>query len=225
MVAVAAIGTAAPAPVLAQDDGAEGEASDVIVVTGSRLARPDLSAPSPTVVVGSAEVENSGDVTIEALLNEFPQLSGGVTSQNNANGGQGILTANLRSLGDTRTLVLVNGRRFAPAGDAGLVDLSTIPRLLVDRVEIITGGASAIYGSDALAGAVNFILKDDIDGLEVSYQYGQAFEGDAEAHTAEAAFGSNFADGRGNVLVYGSYTNRNPVFMGDRARDRLAKAA
>jgi outer membrane receptor protein involved in Fe transport len=209
----AALAAGTPSAVLAQDDSSD---DDVIVVTGSRLARSDLSAPSPTVVVGSDAVQSSGDVTIEALLYEYPQLAAGTTSQVNAAGGQGILTANLRALGDSRTLVLVNGRRFAPAGSAGLVDLSTIPRALVERVEIITGGASAVYGSDAVAGAVNFILKDNFEGVEASYQYGQAFEGDGGSHTAELTVGGEFADGRGHALVYGSYTNRDPVFMADR---------
>lgn len=210
--AVALAGGASTAA-LAQDDSAS---NDVLIVTGSRLARTDLTAPSPTVVVGSDAVENAGDVTIEALLYEYPQLAAGTTSQINAAGGQGILTANLRALGDSRTLVLVNGRRFAPAGSAGLVDLSTIPRALVKRVEIITGGASAVYGSDAVAGAVNFILKDDFEGVEASYQYGQAFKGDGGSHTAELTVGGEFADGRGHALAYASYTNRNPVFMADR---------
>ncbi len=207
----AALAAGAPTSVMAQD-----EAEDVVIVTGSRLARTDLSAPSPTVVVGSDAIANSGDVTVESLLYEYPQLAAGNTSQVNANGGQGILTANLRALGPTRTLVLVNGRRFVPAGSAGSVDLGTIPRALVERVEIITGGASAVYGSDAIAGAVNFILKDNFEGIQGTYQYGQAFEGDGANHSVELMAGGEFADGRGYAVVYGSYSQRDPVFMADR---------
>src|SRR3546814_18365096 len=103
-------------------------------------------------------------------------------------------------------LVLVNGRRFIPANADGSVDLATIPDALVERVEIITGGASAVYGSDAIAGAVNFILKDDFDGLETSYQYGQTFRDDGAAHKVDATFGANLAGGLGKFTLSASYT-------------------
>src|ERR671911_831397 len=122
-----------------------------VVVTGSRLVRSDLSAPSPTTVINQDLVQLSGDTTVEAVINELPQLSAGTNSSVNSAGGSGVLTANLRGLGAARTLTLVNGRRFIPANSAGSVDLATIPTALVERVEIITGGASAVYGSDAIA--------------------------------------------------------------------------
>lgn len=194
----------------------EATSVDEIVVTGSRLVRPDLSAPSPITVIGQEDIATSGATTIESVVNELPQLSAGNTSSVNSGGGSGVLTANLRGLGSNRTLTLVNGRRFIPANGSGNVDLGTIPSALVKRVEIITGGASAVYGSDAIAGAVNFILRDDIDGIEASYQYGQASAGDATSHKYELTFGSPFAEGRGNVILHGNYIQRDGVMMQDR---------
>ena len=119
-------------------------------------------------------------------------------------GGSGILTADLRGLDAVRTLVLVNGRRFAPADSRGLTDLTSIPDALVERVDIMTGGASAVYGSDAIAGAINFILKDDFEGLEFGYYGGETFESDATTQKFDLTIGGNFADGRGNAVVSGS---------------------
>lgn len=211
-----------PAAASAQVDTAGGSAAQAssdsgeIVVTGSRLIRTDLTAPSPTTIVGEADIKLSGNVTMESTLNQFPQLAAGNTSSVNNGGGSGVLTANLRGLGATRTLVLANGRRFIPANSDGQVDLATIPDALVERVEIITGGASAVYGSDAIAGAVNFILKKNFEGLEASYQYGQTFRDDGSSHKLDATFGANLDDGRGNVVFSGSYTKRNPVFQANR---------
>jgi outer membrane cobalamin receptor len=117
------------------------EPVDTIVVTGSRIKRPDLSAVSPVTVVGSDDVRDSGNVTVENTLNELPQIAAGVNSQTNANagGGSGVLSANLRALGATRTLVLVNGRRYISANQDGIVDLASVPDMLIDRVEVMTG--------------------------------------------------------------------------------------
>lgn len=188
-----------------------------IVVTGSRLIRRDLSAPSPVVTVSQDTVRYSGNVTLEQTLNEYPQLQTDVTAQTNARGGSGVLSANLRALGPTRTLVLVNGRRFAPANTDGVVDLATIPDALIQRVDIITGGASAVYGSDAIAGAVNFTLNDRFEGVELNASYQETFEGDGSTVVAELLFGSNFEDDRGNVTVHAAITDGDPVFFADRA--------
>jgi iron complex outermembrane recepter protein len=187
-----------------------------VVVTGSRLVRSDLSAPSPTTVLTEDAVQLSGDTTLEAVLNELPQLSAGNNSSVNSAGGSGVLTANLRGLGATRTLTLVNGRRFIPANGAGSVDLATIPSALVERVEIITGGASAVYGSDAITGAVNFLLRDDFEGLEVSTQFGETSESDGQAVSYDLLFGTNLAEGRGNITLFASRSTRDPVMMQDR---------
>lgn len=204
-------------PARAQEAQASpGPQLEEIVVTGSRLLRSDLSAPSPVAIVNDQQIKGSGDATIESILYESPQLAAGNTSSVNANGGTGVLSANLRALGPTRTLVLVNGRRFVGANGDGTVDLATIPDALVKRVEIITGGASAVYGSDAIAGAVNFILKDDFEGAELAYMRGVTGESDGETDKIDLTIGGNFAEGRGNAVVYGSYTSREPVMFSAR---------
>lgn len=216
------------APALAQEAAADASAvaaeapqDEAIVVTGSRLVRTDLEAPSPLTVVGENDIKLSGSVTLENTINKFPQLASGNTSNVNNGGGSGVLTANLRGLGATRTLVLVNGRRFIPANSDGQVDLSSIPDALIKRVEIITGGASAVYGSDAIAGAVNFLLKNDFNGVEASYRYGQTFEDDGASHKVDLTVGTNLDDGRGNVTVSASYTKRDPIFQSARAFSRV----
>lgn len=210
-------------PALAQDGAGEAVAAqeEAIVVTGSRLVRTDLEAPSPLTVVGEDDIKLSGSVTLENTINKFPQLASGNTSNVNNGGGSGVLTANLRGLGATRTLVLVNGRRFIPANSDGQVDLSSIPDALIKRVEIITGGASAVYGSDAIAGAVNFLLKNDFNGVEASYRYGQTFEDDGASHKVDLTVGTNLDDGRGNVTLSTSYTKRDPIFQSARAFSRV----
>ena len=212
---------AVPQTLIAQEQETLAE----VVVTGSRLVRSDLSAPSPTTVINQDLVQLSGDTTVEAVINELPQLSAGNNSSVNSAGGSGVLTANLRGLGAARTLTLVNGRRFIPANSAGSVDLATIPTALVERVEIITGGASAVYGSDAIAGAVNFLLRDDFEGLEVSTQYGETSESDGRTVQFDALFGSNFAEDRGNVTLYASRSERDPVFMQNRDFSRIPLSA
>jgi outer membrane receptor protein involved in Fe transport len=208
---VALLATAIPGAALAQEEEIE-----EVVVTGSRLVRRDLDAPSPVVVIDSTAIQNAGNVTIEETLNEMPQLASDNTSSVNSGGGSGILTADLRGLDAVRTLVLVNGRRFAPADSRGLTDLTSIPDALVERVEIMTGGASAVYGSDAIAGAVNFILKDDFEGLEFGYYLGETSAGDATTQKFDLTIGGNFADGRGNAVVSTSYTDRGKIFFADR---------
>ena len=212
--AVAGLLLAAPASTLAQEE----EAIEEVVVTGSRLVRRDLDAPSPVVVIGAEAVQKAGNVTIEETLNEMPQLASDNTSSVNSGGGSGILTADLRGLDAVRTLVLVNGRRFAPADSRGLTDLSSIPDALVDRVEVMTGGASAVYGSDAIAGAINFILKDDFEGMEFGYYLREKrSKGDATTQKFDVTIGGNFADGRGNAVVSASHTPiSGNIFFADR---------
>ena len=200
---------------------AEEEELPGVTITGSRLSRSDLSAPSPTTVVSKDMLQLSGDTTVESAINELPQLSAGINSSVNSGGASGVLTANLRGLGATRTLTLVNGRRFIPANGAGNVDLATIPSALVERVEMITGGASAVYGSDAIAGAVNFILRDDIEGLEFSSQFGETGENDGQSQNYDIVFGTNLDDGRGNLTLYASHSVRDPVMMEDRDFSRI----
>jgi iron complex outermembrane receptor protein len=204
---------------------AQEQQMDEVIVTGSRLMRPDLSAPSPTTVIGEDAVQLSGDVTVERVLYEMPQLSAGNNSSVNSAGGSGVLTANLRGLGATRTLTLVNGRRFIPANGQGSVDLATIPSALVKRVDIITGGASAVYGSDAITGAVNFMLRDDFEGFQVGAQFGQTPDSDGQTTSYDMMFGTNIGEDRGNITLFLSHATRDPVMMEDRDFSRVPLSA
>lgn len=143
-----------------------------IVVTGSRIARPDVDSASPVTVVGAAEVADTGTVRVEDLVNSLPQVVGGQNSFI-ANGASGTATVDLRGLGTSRTLVLINGRRLQP-GDPALpaADLNQIPASLIERVEVLTGGASATYGADAVAGVVNFVMDTDFEGVRLDATYG-----------------------------------------------------
>jgi iron complex outermembrane receptor protein len=197
------------------------EALEEVVVTGSRIATPELETFAPTMVVTSAAIENTGTVNIATSLRELPSVGTSVLSTSNSNfltSDSGINTINLRNLGDSRTLVLVNGRRMTP-GVAGTsqVDLNTIPTDFVDRVEIVTGGASAIYGSDAIAGAVNIIYKKDLDGLELRGQYGQSGYNDAGAYTAGLNFGTAFSDNRGRFMLSISHDKDQGLRSAQRA--------
>lgn len=205
-------------PAVAQDKD-EGEP---IVVTGTRLLRTDLTATSPVNVLSDEAIKMSGHGTIEQTLNEMPQLKaqGGSTAGNT--NAAGIYTADMRGLGPARTLVLVNGRRFVPVNPDLLVDLSTIPEALVKRAEVVTGGASAVYGSDAVAGVVNFILNDRFEGLEADYSFAVTERGDGQRHKASLTYGGNFADGRGNVVANFSYHRQSAISAGDRAFSRIA---
>jgi iron complex outermembrane receptor protein len=205
--------------VSAQDTG--DQPIDEVVVTGSRLVRSrDLVAASPVQTIDVSTITESGSITLEETVNQFPQLNPDNTGTVNQSGGTGVLSADLRGLGAVRTLVLVNGRRYIPADVTGLVDLGTIPDGLVERVEIITGGASAVYGSDAIAGAVNFILKDDFEGAQIRYQYGETSRSDGQSHKTDMLLGVNTDNGRGNATVYAGYTRRDPVYMADREFSR-----
>jgi iron complex outermembrane recepter protein len=192
-----------------------------LVVTGSRLRREDLSAPSPTVLVSEAEIQLSGRGTLEGLLNELPQLRADTTSSTANIGQAGLHTADLRGLRPERTLVLVNGKRFTPANESGLVDLSRIPDALVKRIEVITGGASAVYGSDAIAGAVNFLMRDDVEGFEVRYDQGGTFESDGETRKLDLLWGTRFADDRGGIVLHAGTYDQDPVLFEDREFSRV----
>jgi outer membrane receptor protein involved in Fe transport len=193
---------------------------DEIVVTGSRIARDEFSAPAPIQQIDSTEIARSGEVDIATLLREVPALNNTLTANDSANtaapNGVGLL--NLRGLGSNRTLGLVNGRRHV-AGVAGTaaIDTATIPIALIERVEVLTGGASSIYGADAVTGVVNFILKDDFEGFDYRLQGGISDEGDAEEIFAAITTGGNFGQNdRGNAVLSVEYTHSEPLFGFDR---------
>lgn len=207
---LAIIAMFASVPALAQDEPAAEtvDESDAIVVTGSRIARPELSSPNPVQVISAETIQRTGNVNLTDYLVENPALLGSTTNIDVAGSNLpnaqlvGVNTLDLRNLGSSRTLVLVDGRRHV-AGIPGnaAVDINTIPTDLVERVDVLTGGASAIYGADGVTGVVNFILKKDFDGLRVRAQTGISQRGDAGDRYVAATFGKNFADGRGNVTL------------------------
>jgi outer membrane receptor protein involved in Fe transport len=220
-----AIGLASPAqaqdaPSISSPSGAS-DVGEAIVVTGSRIVRRDLESASPVTVVGAEEFQLSGAVNVEQVLNTLPQVLPGVTSFSN-NPGNGAVTLNLRNLGATRTMVLVNGRRWMFYNTSQIVDLNTIPQFMVEGVDLVTGGASAVYGSDAIAGVANFRLRTDLDGIEAGANYSLTGEGDGARYSFDLAMGTQFSDGRGNVTLYGNYTKRNPIYQAARDFSRFA---
>jgi outer membrane receptor protein involved in Fe transport len=195
---------------------AQQDSDDAIVVTGSRLVRPELDAPSPVTTVDSETFDLTGTVTVETLLNELPQLIPGNTRTSNNQGGEDFSTLDLRGLGPQRTLILVDGERVPATSTSGVVDIGTIPAGLIERVDVVTGGASAVYGSDAMAGVVNFILKDNYEGMEVTAQYGITEHGDGGTFNIQGLLGGNFGDDRGNLTFFTSYYTREGIGQGDR---------
>ncbi|WP_271078084.1 TonB-dependent receptor domain-containing protein [Aurantiacibacter sp. MUD61] len=215
-------GSLVAAPAMAQD-GSEDEqvqTDERIVVTGTRIQRRNVETAAPVAVVDSEEFSLAGAVNVENVVNTLPQVVPGITSFSN-NPGNGTASLNLRGLGATRTMLLVNGRRWMFYDTNQIVDLNTIPQFLLESVDVVTGGASAVYGSDALAGVVNFRLRD-LDGAEIGGQYSITERGDADRWQVHGAIGTDFAGGRGNVTVFGEYYNREDVFQGDREFSNFA---
>ncbi|PZQ45211.1 MAG: TonB-dependent receptor, partial [Phenylobacterium zucineum] len=208
--ALAIAQTQAPAP-------ADDQTVTEVVVTGSRLSARGFKAPTPVTVIGSEEIGLSGTQNVETLLNDTPQFLG---SQNNGPTANtvpgGTATLNLRGFGAQRNLVLVNGRRFTITGPDQTTDINTIPAALIKRVETVTGGSSAVYGSDAITGVVNFIMKDDFQGVEMTAEARQDTHTKTKTYTADLTFGTNFADDRGNVVVALNYLDRGGYSRADR---------
>jgi iron complex outermembrane recepter protein len=193
-----------------------------VIVTGSRISRPDFISASPIVSVTEAAFEQTGSASVDTVMNRLPQFVPDMTSSSNnpSNGGQGNLQ--LRGLGASRTLVLLDGRRLVPANGTGVVDVNIIPSTLIESVEVITGGASAVYGSDAIAGVVNFRLKQDFEGLEFDGRYGLSDGGDAEEYSVGITAGLEFADGRGQVYGHLDYSEREALTYSRRDFSKYA---
>jgi outer membrane receptor protein involved in Fe transport len=191
-----------------------------IVVTGSRISRPNLESAVPIASIGGEEFTSEGETNIGEVLNDLPQLRS-TFSQQNPGLGIGIAGLNLldlRGLGTSRTLVLVNGRRHVPAdilNNAVSPDINSIPADLIERVDIVTGGNSAIYGSDAIAGVVNFVLRKKYDGLQVRASAGITEGGWGGGQYVSAMWGKNFADGRANITLHGEFSHQDRVFASD----------
>lgn len=197
---------------------------DEVIVTGSRIARPNQESPTAVQVVTAEAIANTGEVNLGEILRTLPAAGVSALTPTNSNfftQGNGVATVNLRNLGEDRTLVLVNGRRFV-AGLPGtqIVDFNSLPTEFIDRVDVVTGGASSVYGSDALAGVVNIITDKDYSGFQVFGQYGITDRGDRENYRIGTKFGSDFADDRGNFVGTLSYQSNGAVYARDRA-DRM----
>lgn len=200
---------------------ADNDQAGQIVVTGSRIRRPNLESVVPITTLSGDEFFETGTISVGDVLNDLPQLRSTYSQQNSTRflGTRGLNLLDLRGLGTSRTLVLVDGRRHVPGdvlNNAVSPDINTFPTDLIERVEVITGGASSIYGSDAIAGVVNFILKDDFDGFQVRGQTGISKYGDAGNRYGSVLFGRNFADDRGNVAINVEYAKADRYFGSDR---------
>ena len=192
---------------------AEESGDDLIVVTGSRIQRSGYSAPTPLTVLRTEDIEASAPANIADFVNQIPSVIGSSTPANTnlsmSSGLSGLNTINLRGLGTNRTLVLLNGQRSVGSALGGQVDVNTFPQGLISGVEVVTGGASAAYGSDAVTGVVNFILDEDYTGLKASAEAGISTYGDAGNRRFDMTFGTPFADGRGQILLNGELAVRD----------------
>lgn len=200
--------TPAPAPATTQ--------GKTIIVTGSLITNPNLVQSSQVSVINSSEIQLQQPPSAADLVTQLPGVAPGLNSAVN-NGSAGYASVDLRDLGTNRTLVLLDGSRVVPASLTGVTDLNNIPVALIQRVDVMTGGASSVYGADAVAGVVNFITKQDFSGIDLTGTYGITGHGDGQRYKADLTVGANLADGRGNVVLNVGYDQINPVLQGDRA--------
>ena len=206
----------------ATDSREKPEALEAIVVTGSRISRRDYQSDSPIVTIDQSTLNAAGQPTLDRAIGEMPQFAaaqgmsevGDVQGSTGFAGGQAY--GDLRGLGPNRALILMDGRRLMPSNPNGSVDLNTIPMSMIENVEIITGGASSTYGSDAIAGVLNFKLRQTFSGAEVSLQHGETTHGDGKTEHVSVLLGGNFADNRGNSVLAFEYSERGVVHGADR---------
>jgi len=197
----------------AQETPQAPEEGEVIIVTGSRIARDLEDASTPIAVISAEEIRLSGTMNVDKVLGDQPQFVQATNGGNTANtvpagSAAGAAYANLRGFGPTRSLTLVNGRRFAIFGPEQVTDLNTIPAALVQRTEVVTGGSSAVYGSDAITGVVNFIMKDDFEGIQAGGQYATDSATSSPIFNVDLTGGFNFSEGRGNFVASLNYYKR-----------------
>ena len=219
----AALAAVAVVPAGAAEAGSEEETLlTEVTVTGSRIVRRDLEAASPIVTVEDQIFDESSTLAVESVLNQLPQFVPANTQFNTADvfpsatSTPGISTVSLRGLGANRTLVLIDGRRAQPVNSTLVIDTNSIPSSALESVEIITGGASAVYGADALAGVTNFKLRSNFEGLDLQFRTGMTEEGDGEENRVSLLLGSSLGDGRGNAMLGVEWTKRGEVLAIDR---------
>lgn len=219
-VLIAFSGMSCPILMAADKDSVDAERNPAelqqVVVTGTHIRSPNIQSISPIEITSAEEIRRTGATNLEAVLRDLPMASPGLsaTSDNFANG---KTTANLRDLGVNRTLVLIDGRRVVPVDYLGTVDLDILPAAMIDRIDVVTGGASAVYGADAIAGVVNVILKKHFTGLQLNAQVAAYDPGDGRMTDVSLLAGTDYADGRGNVTIFGGVTNRQPIFRRGRS--------
>ena len=212
---VGAATLATPAFAQEQEQDAAATSESTIVVTGSLISNPNLERAAPVNVTSADDIELLQSNVAEEILREIPGVVPSIGSAvNNGNGGASFV--NLRGLGSNRNIVLIDGTRVVPAGLAGVFDLNNIPLALVERVEVLTGGASTTYGADAISGVVNFVTRSDFAGLEANAGYQITEQGDGGTFRVDVTMGANFDDGRGNAVFSIGYQESDPVFQGSR---------
>lgn len=198
-------------------------AGEAIIVTGTRIVAPNRKSASPVETVRPEDFTMTGVANVEQTLNVLPQIVPSFTNTSN-NPGTGAATLDLRGLGSVRTLILVNGRRWIAnnAGQTPEIDVNTIPAALISRVDIVTGGASAVYGSDAVTGVINFVLKSRLEGLYLEARNNITEKGDGRVSSADLTYGTSFLKGRGNLLASGGWLDQEPVLQADRIYTSVA---
>lgn len=202
-------------PAFAQQQAAKSDRLEEIIVTGSRIKVAGLVSNSPVTTLSAEDIAFSQPVSAEEIIRQLPAIVPAIGPGTN-NGANGGATIDLRNLGEERTLVLMDGRRMTPFNLDGLVDTNVIPVSLLERAELLTGSASAVYGADAVAGVVNFILKRDFEGVQVSGSYGMSDKSDAKRFKGDMTMGASFDDNRGNVAMSLGYTDAQGLSQGAR---------
>lgn len=206
-------------------NGPAPQAGGDIVVTGSRISSPNITSIAPIQSTTSEQIADSGAINVQELLQENPVFGSPTLSRTNTaflTSGTGISSVELRNLGTSRTLVLINGRRVVSGiPGSATVDTNVIPTQFLQRVDTLTGGSSSLYGSDAVAGVVNFIYKTDFQGIEANAQYGITQRGDDPRYQANITAGGNFADDRGNMMVHFGYSNEGGLLSRERKNTQV----
>ena len=223
--AIGAVVAASSITAQAQDSAAGAESLDTVTVTGTRIAKRDAEAESPILTVAAEAIVESGYTTVDQFMNTLPQVTPSSSSQSNNPSNNGRSVIDLRGLGSNRNLVLIDGRRGMGSTSGGVVDINTIPSALIERVEVITGGAGATYGADAVAGVVNFIMKKDFEGVAISSQYRLTEQEDGQEWSSDITLGGKFADGRGSAVFSAGYFKRDDMYKDARTFSAQASSA
>ena len=221
VVALLSIGTQVPQTAQAQSQSAQIDVEQIIV-TGSRIVRDGYEAPTPVSVLGADELNVMAVTNISEAVNRLPAFTNSLTTENSSAADMtgGVQNLNLRGINPNRTLVLIDGKRIAGTtlagfnNNGGAVDINAVPNGLISRVDVVTGGASAVYGSDALAGVVNFVFDKEFTGIKGDVTGGITSRGDGENYKISLTGGTPFSNGRGHLLVFGEHTFNNGVTNG-----------